>query len=589
MFDVFFGWRKASKCKKVIKQLQCRLKLLKNKRQAIVRQLREDLAQLIKIGYENVAFDRVEQLIQDESIVAVYELLDNFCEFILINLSYIRRHKECPNDINEAVSSLIFASARCGELPELRVIRKLFGERYGQKFAMAAVELFAGNLVNSQVKEKLSMKSISDDAKQRTVNEIARDYCLRPEILALEYYSDWQQQVKESKKHQVVDTDDVQISEMQTSNLEIERKVRFVNSSSTSQAISSTVEQALPTVSDQEESVANSAEANCENIHDSGTQEERMIPSSSSESLPRLSGELVVYRDDIEESPTAKDDDYQDQRLFRFKSSTLSKRGISKTLIDQSRVDENFGSKRTRKRLVSGENQSMKNIECHSYYDQPCKSTLPHKHKSHQQRKQQKKVIVVENERSRNYRYDARRSCCSCYSYHKRGICSLEHPCYFYIDDDDDDEEDDDNEIPPLEQDNFRSKSFGDQCFCNGEPSEEMEWSSVLKKPGRRSYDNGAMVYDVFTYPDHELNFQNRESKGRVCTGKLPYLRTVTVPHERVKENCKDDMQRSKSFPLRHPNHVHPKLPDCDDITARFLALKKERLQNKLHYSKQRH
>ena len=49
------------------------------------------------------------------------------------------------------MSSLIFASARCGDLPELRAIRKLFGERYGQKFAMSAVELYPGNLVNSQV------------------------------------------------------------------------------------------------------------------------------------------------------------------------------------------------------------------------------------------------------------------------------------------------------------------------------------------------------------------------------------------------------------------------------------------------------
>ena len=36
---------------------------------------------------------QVEQLIKDESIVALYELLDHLCESILINLSYIRKHK----------------------------------------------------------------------------------------------------------------------------------------------------------------------------------------------------------------------------------------------------------------------------------------------------------------------------------------------------------------------------------------------------------------------------------------------------------------------------------------------------------------
>lgn len=91
MFDIFFGWRKASKwfcveglekkvylicclyllfflwglyvlfcsSKKLIKRVQCRLKLLKNKRYTIVKQLREDLAQLIKLGYEESAFNRV--------------------------------------------------------------------------------------------------------------------------------------------------------------------------------------------------------------------------------------------------------------------------------------------------------------------------------------------------------------------------------------------------------------------------------------------------------------------------------------------------------------------------------------------------
>ena len=68
--------------------------------------------------------------------------------FLIVQLFNIR---DCPNDINEAVCSLIFASARCGELPELCVIRKLFGERYGEKFVTTAVELSPGNLVNKQV------------------------------------------------------------------------------------------------------------------------------------------------------------------------------------------------------------------------------------------------------------------------------------------------------------------------------------------------------------------------------------------------------------------------------------------------------
>ncbi|PIA30666.1 hypothetical protein AQUCO_05400043v1 [Aquilegia coerulea] len=161
--------------KKLIRRVQCRLKLLKNKRDSIVRQLRKDVVQLIKNGHEECAFTRIEQLYKDQSVKAVYDLLDNFCDFIIINLSYIRRHRDCPNDINEAVSSLLYASARCGDLPELIKLRKLFGERYGQKFAMTAVELHHGNLVNRQIIENLSVKSIPDDFKIVQMKEIARD------------------------------------------------------------------------------------------------------------------------------------------------------------------------------------------------------------------------------------------------------------------------------------------------------------------------------------------------------------------------------------------------------------------------------
>ncbi|XP_060211433.1 uncharacterized protein LOC132638638 [Lycium barbarum] len=193
MFDILFRWRKATKCKNLIKRVTCRLKLLKNKRSCIVKQLRDDLGQLLRHGHYQIVFDRVEQLFMDENMLVVYDLLENFCEFILINLPYIRRHKDCPNEIIEAVSSLIFASARLGDLPELPVIRKLFGERYGKKFETSALELLPGNLVDHQVKENLCIKSVSNEVKYRLVDEIARS-CFRQGPLLLEYRNESQQE-----------------------------------------------------------------------------------------------------------------------------------------------------------------------------------------------------------------------------------------------------------------------------------------------------------------------------------------------------------------------------------------------------------
>lgn len=51
------------------------------------------------------------------------------------------------------------------------------------------------NKFSLQVKEKLSIKSVPDDVKQKVLAEIARDYCLKPEIFSLEYTSELLQQV----------------------------------------------------------------------------------------------------------------------------------------------------------------------------------------------------------------------------------------------------------------------------------------------------------------------------------------------------------------------------------------------------------
>lgn len=59
---------------------------------------------------------------------------------------------DCPGELKEAISSLIFASSRCGESPELQGIRGLFANRYGKEFTAAAVELTNNCGVNPKVR-----------------------------------------------------------------------------------------------------------------------------------------------------------------------------------------------------------------------------------------------------------------------------------------------------------------------------------------------------------------------------------------------------------------------------------------------------
>lgn len=66
-------------------------------------------------------------------------------------------HRECPEELREAVSSLIFASSRSGEFPELLKIREMLTLRFGKEFAARAVELRNNCEVNPRVFKKLQV------------------------------------------------------------------------------------------------------------------------------------------------------------------------------------------------------------------------------------------------------------------------------------------------------------------------------------------------------------------------------------------------------------------------------------------------
>ncbi|KAL9664869.1 hypothetical protein QQ045_020278 [Rhodiola kirilowii] len=348
MFDFLFGWRKASKCKRLMRQVQCRLMLLKNKRCSIVRQLRHDVVELLKLGHGQIAFTRAEQIYKDERIIEVYDLLEHFCEFLVINLAYIRRHKDCPNDINEAMSSLIFASARCGDIPELRKIRRLFGERYGQRLVMTALELLPNNLVNPQIRNNLSIKSVAEDVKIRLVNEIFRDSHLHghPESspLALEYNSEWhQKQAKEEANQQSSVKDD--------------------------ELLCITLPGAMATMSAPADQHCSPIKALLPATQGPGKEDKFRILSTlshTSDELVQCLEENMVYLDDIQEfqSPKSKDINLLDQRVFVFKSFLLTNKQKMDAVEKSRKTIGKVSNRRSRKRSL----WSFEDISYESYY-----------------------------------------------------------------------------------------------------------------------------------------------------------------------------------------------------------------------------
>ncbi|KAG7563681.1 Vacuolar protein sorting-associated protein Ist1 [Arabidopsis suecica] len=66
---------KPAKCKIALQMAASRLKILKNKKDTQIKQLRRELAQLLESGQTQTAKIRVEHVVREEKTVAAYELL----------------------------------------------------------------------------------------------------------------------------------------------------------------------------------------------------------------------------------------------------------------------------------------------------------------------------------------------------------------------------------------------------------------------------------------------------------------------------------------------------------------------------------
>ncbi|XP_004288917.1 PREDICTED: mucin-5AC [Fragaria vesca subsp. vesca] len=167
---------KPAKCKTALKLAVSRIKLLKNKKDAQVKQIKRELAQLMESGQYRTARIRVEHVVREEKLRAAYELVEIYCELIAARLPMVEAQKNCPIDLKEAVSSVIFASPRCSDVPELMDIRKHFTAKYGKEFVSAAVELRPDSGVSRMLIEKLSTKSPDGPTKMKILAAIAEEH-----------------------------------------------------------------------------------------------------------------------------------------------------------------------------------------------------------------------------------------------------------------------------------------------------------------------------------------------------------------------------------------------------------------------------
>ncbi|KAL6577689.1 hypothetical protein OROMI_010017 [Orobanche minor] len=166
---------KTAKFKATVALAISRLAVLKNQRQARCSIARSDVVQFLQDNNHDRALLRVEQVMKEQNMLDVFVLVEGYCHLLLERVNLIEHEKICPEELNEAVSSLIYAATRCGEFPELQEIRSIFTSRFGREFAARAIELRNNCGVNTKVIQKLSTRKPSLENKMKLIKEIASD------------------------------------------------------------------------------------------------------------------------------------------------------------------------------------------------------------------------------------------------------------------------------------------------------------------------------------------------------------------------------------------------------------------------------
>ncbi|XP_027352230.1 uncharacterized protein LOC113863047 [Abrus precatorius] len=170
-----------SKFKTITTLAVSRIFILKNQHKARASYAWSDVAQLLNLGYHDRALPRVDQWIIEQNTLDVFAMIEIYCNFLRERAEVLEKNKECPIELKEATSSLIFASSRCGDFPELHQIREILTSKFGKEFADHAVELHKNNRVNSKMIQKLSKRpgmEIKMKALKQIASEIGVTLCL---------------------------------------------------------------------------------------------------------------------------------------------------------------------------------------------------------------------------------------------------------------------------------------------------------------------------------------------------------------------------------------------------------------------------
>ncbi|WVR08315.1 hypothetical protein IAU60_005368 [Kwoniella sp. DSM 27419] len=155
-----------------------RLRTLQEKKLALAKASRRDIADLLSRGRVETARLRTEGMIQDDIYVELLEVLELYAEMLQarFNLLEASTAAEPEPSIADAVCAIVYAAPRT-ELKELQVLREILMHKYGRPFSLALQPSDPPPAsVPQRVTSKLALFTPSKELVDAYLGEIARGY-----------------------------------------------------------------------------------------------------------------------------------------------------------------------------------------------------------------------------------------------------------------------------------------------------------------------------------------------------------------------------------------------------------------------------
>ncbi|KZW00507.1 DUF292-domain-containing protein [Exidia glandulosa HHB12029] len=152
-----------------------RLRILQEKKAAMAKAARREIATMLERGKIETARIKVEGIINEDVYLELLELMELYCELLISRFGLLDMSTREPDPgVAEGVNAIIHAAPRT-ELKELHVLREMLMHKFGREYSIAVMEN-RDNCVTERVVAKLTVAMPPPELVDAYLHEIAKGY-----------------------------------------------------------------------------------------------------------------------------------------------------------------------------------------------------------------------------------------------------------------------------------------------------------------------------------------------------------------------------------------------------------------------------